>query len=131
MEEFGIVDYQAVGTPAARPYGFNIDFVRNHFSESSAWIFVIILKFIFTPIFEIKSHEKISWHQILFISWHQFHFRRPILRHFLSFPKRVTKTWLNVTQLRCATWNIVEILEWRPWGLTDSVDIMLTRQRES
>ena len=31
--------------------------------QSAAWFFVIILKFIFTPIFEIQIHEKIPWHQ--------------------------------------------------------------------
>ena len=34
----------------ARPYGFEIDFVRNPISESAAIFFVIILEFIFTPI---------------------------------------------------------------------------------
>ena len=42
----------------AQPYGFKIDFVRNPISESAAWFFVVILKFIFTPIFEIKIYEK-------------------------------------------------------------------------
>ena len=32
-------------------------------SESAAWFFVFILKFIFTSIFEIKIHEKIPWHK--------------------------------------------------------------------
>ena len=31
---------------------------RDPIFESSAWFFVIILKFIFTSIFEIKIHEK-------------------------------------------------------------------------
>ena len=42
----------------ARPYGFEIDFVRNPISGPAAWFFVIILKLIFTPIFEIKIYEK-------------------------------------------------------------------------
>ena len=42
----------------ARLYGFEIDFVRKPISGSAAWSFVIILKFIFTAIFEIKIHEK-------------------------------------------------------------------------
>ena len=42
----------------ARPHGFDIDFVRNPIAGSPARFFVIILKFIFTPIFEIKIHEK-------------------------------------------------------------------------
>ena len=41
----------------ARPYGFEIDFVRNPISES-AWFFDIILKFIFTSILKIISREK-------------------------------------------------------------------------
>ena len=48
----------AVGMAVARPLGFEMDFVRNPISGSAAWFFVIILKFIFTPIFEIKVHEK-------------------------------------------------------------------------
>ena len=40
--------------------------------ESAAWFFVIILKFIFTSIFEIKIHEKNS------LAPKKFHFRRPI-----------------------------------------------------
>ena len=51
---------QAGGMAVARPYGFEIDFVRNFISGSAAWFFLIILKFIFTPIFEIKIHEKNS-----------------------------------------------------------------------
>ena len=42
----------------ARPLGFEIAFVRNPISGPAAWFFVIILKLIFTPIFEIKVHEK-------------------------------------------------------------------------
>ena len=42
---------QAGGMAVARPYGFEIDFVRNPISGSAAWFFVIILKFIFTHIF--------------------------------------------------------------------------------
>ena len=52
------INTAAVGMAAARPYGFEIDFVRNPISGSAAWFFVIILKFILTPIFEIKIHEK-------------------------------------------------------------------------
>ena len=40
--------------------------------ESAAWFFVIILKFIFKSIFEIKIHEKNS------LTPKKFHFRRPI-----------------------------------------------------
>ena len=41
----------AVGMAVARPLGFEIVFVRNPISGSAAWFFVIIFKFIFTPIF--------------------------------------------------------------------------------
>ena len=54
------IDTYAGGMAVARPYGFEIDFVRNSFPGSTAWFFVIILKFIYTPIFEIKIHEKNS-----------------------------------------------------------------------
>ena len=46
------------GVTIARPYGFEINFVRNPFSGSAWWFFVLILKFIFRPIFEIKIHAK-------------------------------------------------------------------------
>ena len=42
----------------ARPYGLEIDFVRNPISGSVVWFFVIILKFIFAAIFDIKVHVK-------------------------------------------------------------------------
>ena len=37
---------------------FEIDFARNLISESAAWLFVIIVKFIFSAIFQIKNHVK-------------------------------------------------------------------------
>ena len=40
------------------PIGSKIDFKGDPIFESAAWFFVIILKFIFTSIFEIKIHEK-------------------------------------------------------------------------
>ena len=40
------------------PFGFKIDFKGGPIFESSAWFFVIILKFIFTSIFEIKIDAK-------------------------------------------------------------------------
>ena len=40
------------------PIGSKINFSGELIFESAAWFFVIILKFIFTPIFEIKIHEK-------------------------------------------------------------------------
>ena len=42
----------------AQQLDFEIDFVRNPISGSAANLFVIILKFIFTAIFEINVHEK-------------------------------------------------------------------------
>ena len=51
----------ADGMDVAGPYGLEIDFVRNPFSGSAAWFFFIILKFIFTPIFEIRIKEKNPW----------------------------------------------------------------------
>ena len=50
--------FHGVGLATARSYGFKIDFVRNLISGSAAWFFVIIRKFIFTPVSEIKIHEK-------------------------------------------------------------------------
>ena len=49
------------------PIGSKIDFWRNFILESAAGFYIIILKFIFTPIFEIEIHEKKSWHQKNFI----------------------------------------------------------------
>ena len=40
------------------PNGSKIDFWDVSIFESAAWFFVIILKFIFTSIFEIQIHEK-------------------------------------------------------------------------
>ena len=37
----------------ARLYGFEIDFAKNPISGSASLFFVLILKFIFTPVFEI------------------------------------------------------------------------------
>ena len=48
-----ILNFYAVGVAVARQYGFEIDFVRNPIFGSAAGFFVIILKFIFTIIFEI------------------------------------------------------------------------------
>ena len=46
----------AVGMAVAQPLDFEIDFARNPISGFAARLFVIILKFIFTAIFEIKNH---------------------------------------------------------------------------
>ena len=48
----------AGGIAIARPYRFEIDFMRNPISGSASWFFVIVLKFLFTPIFEIKIYTK-------------------------------------------------------------------------
>ena len=46
-----LINSHAGGMAVARPYGFEIDFVGNSITGSAAWSFVIIPKFIFTPIF--------------------------------------------------------------------------------
>ena len=46
----------AVGMAVAKPLGIEIDFLRNPISLPAAWFTVIILKFIFQAIFEIKVH---------------------------------------------------------------------------
>ena len=56
------INFNAVGMAIARPYSFEIDFVRNSIC-GSAGFFNIILKFILTPIFEIKIYEKKSLKQ--------------------------------------------------------------------
>ena len=58
LQYFQLCNSHAGGMAFARPYGFEIDFVRNPISGSAAWFFVIILEFIFTPILEIKIYEK-------------------------------------------------------------------------
>ena len=57
----------AVGMAVAQLLDFEIDFARNPISGSAAWFYVIIVKFIFTAIFEIKNQaKKIPWYQISF-----------------------------------------------------------------
>ena len=60
IKNITFIKSHAVGKAVAQPYGFEIDFARNLFSELPAWFFVTIFKFIFTPIFEIEGHEKNS-----------------------------------------------------------------------
>ena len=62
----------AVGVAVAQSLSFEIDIARNPFSASAAWFFVIILKFIFTAIFEIKFYVK------KFLGTKKFHFWSPI-----------------------------------------------------
>ena len=63
---------QAGGMAVARPYGFEIDFVRNPISGSTSWCLVIILAFILTPIFEINIHAKKSVTQKKISFWRQY-----------------------------------------------------------
>ena len=42
------------------PIGSKIDFKRDPIFESAAWFFFIILKFIYTSIFEIKIHDSLG-----------------------------------------------------------------------
>ena len=53
----------------AQPNGFEIDLARNTILGSAAGFFVIILKFIFTSIFEIKIHEKNCFSKADYYSW--------------------------------------------------------------
>ena len=62
----------------ARPKGFKIDLETNPISGPASWIFVIILNFILTPIFEIEVHTK------KFLDTKKTNFRSPILEHFLA-----------------------------------------------
>ena len=63
-----IFNSHAVGMAAAWPYDFKIYFVRNPIPRSAARVFIIILEFIFTPIYEIQiSEKKNSWHHSNFI----------------------------------------------------------------
>ena len=56
----------------AQPLDFEIDFTSNPISGSAAWFFDVIVKFIFTVIFEIENHVK------NFLGTKKFHFRCPI-----------------------------------------------------
>ena len=87
----------------ARPNGFEIDFVRNLISGSAAWFFVIILKFIFTPIFELKIYEKKSQRP-----YHQpRQYLTPPAWEFISPVLFVSAVWLhlnpNFSNLNCST----------------------------
>ena len=56
--KYKILNSPAVVMAVARPYGFEIDFVRNPFSGLAVWFFVITLKFISTLIFSTKIKER-------------------------------------------------------------------------
>ena len=58
LKLFKWLNSQAVGMTVVQPFGSEITFVRNPIFGSAAWFFVIILKLIFTAIFEIKVHVK-------------------------------------------------------------------------
>ena len=53
-----LLNSHASGMADARPYSFGIEFMINCITETAGWFFVIILKFIFTRIYEIKIYEK-------------------------------------------------------------------------
>ena len=40
-----------------QPYGFKINFLRDSFSESATGFFATMLKFILSPIFDIKIYQ--------------------------------------------------------------------------
>ena len=71
----------AIGMAVARPYGFEVDFVRRPISGSAAWFFGMIREFIFTPIFDTKKK---------FIFESRFHPPR----------KSLTQTWLNFSEAK-------------------------------
>ena len=66
------LNFHAVGMAVGQPLGFEIDFVKNLFPGLASEFFVIILKFIFTAIFEINVHVK------KFLGTKKFHFQGPI-----------------------------------------------------
>ena len=58
MGKLKIFNSQAVGVDSWVQSALKSILKGESISESAAWFFVIILKFIFTSIFEIKIHEK-------------------------------------------------------------------------
>ena len=71
-KEIRYINSHAVGKAVARPYSFEIDFVRNLFSGSAWWFFVIILKFILHPFLKSKFMRKNT------LTPKKFHFESPI-----------------------------------------------------
>ena len=49
---------QTKGDKRAEKLALKIDFLKGLIFESAAWFFVIILKFIFTALYEIKIHKR-------------------------------------------------------------------------
>ena len=111
---FLTINSHAVGKAVARPYGFKIDFARNLFSGSAAWFFVIILKFIFTPIFEIEIYEKIPWYQ----KKNSFLKADFLVAIFLSQKEtdlKVTHFFRSLIKWRCAYWRKTSMATQRPY----------------
>ena len=63
-----------------RPHGLKIDFMRNSISGSAGCFLVIILRFIFTLIFEIEIHEKYSLTPKKFHFWRSMFLNNSIRR---------------------------------------------------
>ena len=63
---FQMINLHAVDEAIARPNGLKIDFMRNPIFELAKLFFVIILKFISTPIFKIKIQKKILFRKSTF-----------------------------------------------------------------
>ena len=72
-----ISNSKAVGWDSWLPTALKAIFRGGPIFKSASWFFVIILKFIFTLIFEIKFHEKNPWHQK--ISFLKAESSRPLL----------------------------------------------------
>ena len=79
----------AVVMAIARSYGLEINLVRNLIS---AWFFLIILKFIFTLIFEIKIYERKFFDTN---SWVRSLYHIGYMQQSLSFIERV---WHNFSE---------------------------------
>ena len=78
-----IFNSHAVDIAVAWSYGFEIDFVRNLSPESAAGFFIIILKLIFTPIFEIKNHQESLDTKKFWFSWAECHWSTYISRYYI------------------------------------------------
>ena len=79
---YPIINSQAVGMDSWVQSALKSILRGDRIFESAAWFFFIILKFIFTAIFEIKIHGK------KFLDTKKFHFRSPISinQHVLHWP---------------------------------------------
>ena len=81
----------AVGMAVAQPLDFEINCARNPIFGSAAWFFIITLKFIFTPIFEIKIYEKNS------LTPKKIHFRSLIFRPHSGQTASLGNTWYPIS----------------------------------